>query len=103
MESAEEWIIKMWYIYTMKHYSLFSSKKTGIMKFTGKWVGLETIIVGEVTQTQKDKTTCFLSVLDVFFIWSRMFSYGFSFFIKSFVLVILSIPSSTLSPIPKHI
>lgn len=68
MESAEEWIIKMWCIYTMEHYSLFSSKKKKIMKFTGKWVGLETIIVGEVNQTQKDKTTCFLSVVDVFFI-----------------------------------
>jgi hypothetical protein len=30
-------------------------KKTKIMEFVGKWMGLEIIILREVSQTQKDK------------------------------------------------
>jgi hypothetical protein len=36
--SAEEWIEKMWYIYTMKYYSAI--KKNEYMKFLGKWMDL---------------------------------------------------------------
>ena len=32
--STEEWIQKMWYIYTMEYYSAI--KKNGFMKFLGK-------------------------------------------------------------------
>jgi hypothetical protein len=32
--SIEEWIEKMWYTYTMEHYSAIKNK--GIMKFAGK-------------------------------------------------------------------
>jgi hypothetical protein len=42
----------MWYIYTMEYYSAIKNKN--IMKFVGKWVELENIILSEVTQTQKD-------------------------------------------------
>ena len=31
------------------------NKNNDIMKFAGKWMELESIILGEVTQTQKDK------------------------------------------------
>ena len=47
---TEKWIKKMWYIYTMEYYTV---KK--ILKFVGKWMDLENIILSEVTQTQKDK------------------------------------------------
>lgn len=36
--------------------------KKGIMKFAGEWMGLENIIVNEITQRQKDKLhMCFLT------------------------------------------
>jgi hypothetical protein len=49
--STEEWIQKMWYIYTMEYYS--ANKNNEFMKFLGKWVYLEDIILSEVTQSQK--------------------------------------------------
>jgi hypothetical protein len=48
--SIEEWIQKMWYIYTMEYYSAI--KKNEYMKFLGKWMDLEGIILSEVTQSQ---------------------------------------------------
>jgi hypothetical protein len=44
--STEEWVQKMWYIYTMEYYSA--------IKFLGKWMELENIILSEVTQSQKN-------------------------------------------------
>ena len=41
--STEEWIQKMWYIYTMEYYSAI--KKNGFMKFLGKWMDLKDIIL----------------------------------------------------------
>jgi hypothetical protein len=41
----------MWYIYTMEYYSAI--KNSEFMKFLGKWVDLEGIILSEVTQSQK--------------------------------------------------
>jgi hypothetical protein len=46
--STEEWIQKMWYIYTMEYYSAI--KNNEFMKFLGKWMDLEDIILSEVTQ-----------------------------------------------------
>jgi hypothetical protein len=50
--STEEWIQKMWYIYTMEYYSAI--KKNEFMKFLGKWVDLESIILSDVTQSQRN-------------------------------------------------
>jgi hypothetical protein len=41
----------MWYIYTMEYYSAI--KNNEFMKFFGKWIELENIILSEVTQSQK--------------------------------------------------
>ena len=49
---TEEWIQKMWFIYTMEYYSAIKNKD--ILSFAGKWMELENIILSEVTQTQKD-------------------------------------------------
>jgi hypothetical protein len=46
--STEEWIQKMWYIYTMEYYSAIKSNK--FLKIMGKWMYLEDIILSEVTQ-----------------------------------------------------
>ena len=50
---TEEWIKKMWYIYTMEYYSAI--KKKEIMPFVATWMDLEIIILSEVSQTEKDK------------------------------------------------
>ena len=52
MPSTEEWIQKMWYIYTMEYYSAI--KKNEFMKFLGKWMDLEGIILSELTQSQRN-------------------------------------------------
>ena len=51
--STEEWIKKMWYIYTMEYYS--AMKRNKIIPFAAKWLDLETIILSEVSQNEKDK------------------------------------------------
>jgi hypothetical protein len=45
---TDEWIKKMWYLYTMEFYS--ATKKNEIFSFTGKWMELENIFMCEVTQ-----------------------------------------------------
>ena len=49
--STEEWIQKMCYIYTIEYYSTI--KNNEFMKFLGKWMYLEDIMLSEVTQSQK--------------------------------------------------
>ena len=51
--STEEWIKKMWYIYTMEYYSAI--KRNKIMPFAATWMQLEMIILSEVSQKEKDK------------------------------------------------
>ena len=50
---TEEWIKKMWYIYTMKYYSAI--KKNKIMPFAATWVDVETVILSGVSQIKNDK------------------------------------------------
>ena len=50
--STEEWIQKMWYIFTMQYYSLI--KNNDFVKFLGKWMELEIIILIEITQSQQN-------------------------------------------------
>jgi len=58
--STEEWIQRMWYIYTMEYYSAI--KNNGFMKFIDGWnfkyMELENIILSEVTQSQKTHIVC---------------------------------------------
>jgi hypothetical protein len=39
--STEEWIQKLWYIFTMEYYAAI--KNNEFMKFLGKWIDLEDI------------------------------------------------------------
>jgi hypothetical protein len=51
--STEEWIQKMWYIYTMEYYAAI--KNNEFMKFLDQWMDLDDIILSEITQSQKKK------------------------------------------------
>jgi hypothetical protein len=55
--TTDEWIKKMWYLYTMEFYS--TTKKNEILSFSGKWLELENIILSEVSQAQKVKSCIF--------------------------------------------
>ena len=48
---TDDWIRKMWYIYTMEYYSAI--KKNKIMPFAATWVELKTLIRSEVHQKEK--------------------------------------------------
>ena len=51
--SSDEWIKKVWYIYTMVYYSAI--KRNEIGSFVEAWVDLETVIQSEVSQKEKNK------------------------------------------------
>ena len=53
--SADEWIRKLWYIYTMVYYS--AVKKNSFESVLMRWMKLEPIIQSEVSQKDKDHYT----------------------------------------------
>jgi hypothetical protein len=59
--TTDEWIKKMWYIYTMEFYSAIRNNG---MWLEGKWIQLEDIMLSEVSQSQKDKGCSFLSYVN---------------------------------------
>ena len=50
---TDEWIKKMWYIYTMEYYSTIKNNK--LMPFAATWMEPEILLLGEVSQKEKDK------------------------------------------------
>ena len=50
---ADEWIKKMWHIYTMEYYSAIQRNK--IELFVVRWTNLESVIQSEVSQKEKNK------------------------------------------------
>ena len=52
--SGNEWIKKLWYIYTMEFYTA-ERKKELLLPFTIAWMELESIMLSEISQTVRDK------------------------------------------------
>ena len=51
--STDEWIKKMWHIYTMEYYSAIKRNETEF--FVMRWMDLESVIQSEVSQKEKNK------------------------------------------------
>ena len=51
--STDEWIKKMWHIYTMEYNSAI--KRNEIELFVVRWMDLESVIRSEVSQKEKNK------------------------------------------------
>jgi hypothetical protein len=51
--TTDEWIMKLWYIYTMDCYSATRNNEMG---FEGKWMKLQEILLSEDSQDEKHKS-----------------------------------------------
>lgn len=51
--ATHEWINKMWSTQTVEYYSALTKKK--ILTSAATWMNLEDVMLGEISQTQKDK------------------------------------------------
>ena len=51
--SVNEWIKKLWYIYTMEFYT--AERKKELLLFVTAWMELESIMLSETSQAVKDK------------------------------------------------
>ena len=51
--STDEWIKKMWHIYTMEYCSAIKRNETEL--FVVRWMHLESVIQSEVSQKEKNK------------------------------------------------
>ena len=51
--STDEWVKKLWYIYTVEYYS--ATKRNAFESVLMRWMNPEPIIQGEVSQKEKDK------------------------------------------------
>jgi hypothetical protein len=54
--TTDEWIKKMWHLYTMEFYSVM---KNEILLFSNKWIELGNIFLNEVSLAQKTKNPMF--------------------------------------------
>jgi hypothetical protein len=60
--TTDEWIKKMWYLYTMEFYS--ATKNNEILSFSSKWMELGNIIFSEVIRLRRPKIVCSPSYVD---------------------------------------
>ena len=51
--STDEWIKKMWHVYTMEYYSAIKRNENEL--FVVRWMDLESVIQSEVSQKEKNK------------------------------------------------
>ena len=51
--SMNEWIKKLWYLYTMECYA--AERRKELLPFMTAWVELESIMLSEISQAMRDK------------------------------------------------
>ena len=51
--SVNEWIKKLWHIYTMEYYA--AERKKELIPFMTAWMELESIMLSEISQAMRDK------------------------------------------------
>ena len=51
--SIDDWIKKMWSLYTVESYS--ATRKDGILPFVTTWMDTENIMLSEISQSEKAK------------------------------------------------
>ena len=51
--SANKWVKKLWYIYTMEVYA--AERKKELTPFATAWMKLESIMLSEISQVVRDK------------------------------------------------
>ena len=62
--SADEWIKKLWYIYTMEYYSAI--KKHTFESVLMRWMKLEPIIQSEVSQKEKHQYRILTHIYEIY-------------------------------------
>ena len=67
--SADEWLRKLWYIYTMEYYSAIKKKSSESVLM--RWMKLEPIIQSEVSQKEKHQ---YSTLTHIYGIWYLQFS-----------------------------
>ena len=58
--SADKWIRKLWYIFTMEYYS--ANKKNTFVSVPIRWMKLEPIIQSEVNQKEKHQYSMLIHI-----------------------------------------
>ena len=61
--SADEWIRKLWYIYTMEYYSAI--EKSAFESVLMRWMKLEPIIQSEVSQKEKHQYSMLMHICGI--------------------------------------
>ena len=61
--STDEWIRKLWYIYTMEYYS--ASKKNAFESVLMRWMKLEPITQSEVSQKEKHQYNILIHIYGI--------------------------------------
>ena len=64
--STDEWIKKMWHMYTMEYYSAIKRNETEL--FVVSWMDLESVIQSEVSQKEKNK---YRMLTHIYGIWKK--------------------------------
>ena len=60
---SDEWISKLWYIYTMEYYSAI--KKNAFESVLMRWMKLEPIIQSEVSQKEKHQYSIIMHIYGI--------------------------------------
>ena len=61
--TTDEWIKKLWYIYTMEYYSAI--KMNTFESVLMRWMNLEPIIQSEVNKKEKDKYCILMHIYEI--------------------------------------